>query len=855
MHCTLLLLGLAAASATLAADDAMTWTVGDVAYRYAPASRELTATCGGTTFRPLVDFGPAFVLGGAERAPADLNISLLTAEPHAGGLHGRYRAAFGAESADFALDIAPNEGGLRLRLSSDSVLCPRVHAGRTVGLGTWRRFNYMRNAEPYGQPFWPRVAYAPQSGLYVAARWDMAAAAGTSWDAPDQRFQGEGDFAAGLDVVYDKRTDGTRLPLDESLDLRVGRDLWATLPPPGPKPSEYREALAQCVFLDVWGGPARDTEYFLRHLSKLTAGRARFFTVLEDWEAGGFDTLLPDSILMPDYPPNPGCGTVDELRSLAGYATSIGRYAMRTNYVYLRDGSPSARAGRAVRALGADGKPKWHTRPADWLPLVRRQEAEIHDLFSPNAGFTDQMSSGGAPWGYTDFDARQPRAGSMGETLARQRELCRLIKDTHHGPLGSETNIDEQLLGEFVDTGDFGIFDGYHRTFTPEFKLRRLQGLSVFHGMGLMYRFFEMPPFDRFHAGTTRYLTDAAQYDDYRAAEVLYGNGGYLFYYPGMPWDYVLTECLLVGTLQRHYALQAVRDVHYWAGGRWQTLQELVAAGLDPWPVPWAPQPEAFRRIRVTYADGLQVLVNRSADECTVSAAGQDLTLPRSGWAAWMPDGKLLAYSAYAPGTRQRVDFIRDDGAGLQYLNPRGAEVIGQKQPTLWLDGKLTMRLDPATGDAWVDGVDVPYAPPRLPAHTRLDFRFDHDVQGWAGAHDVGPLHVVNGALRIDIVGEDPYLSAPPLDLAADSVKTVVVRMRTTGGTFGKIYFQADGVKATAEEMCLHFPVKPGAEFVDIRIPVGEHRLWKGHRIVGMRLDPEHGATPGVVEIESIRGE
>ncbi|MBI2299305.1 MAG: hypothetical protein HYU66_10255 [Armatimonadetes bacterium] len=518
MPFALLLYGLAAAPA----DEAMTWRVGDVTYRYAAASRELVAACAGTSFRPLVDFGPAFLFGGKERAPADLTLSLLSAERRAGGLRCRYCAAFGAESADYALDIGPAEGGLRLRLTSTSALCPRVHAGRTVGFGAWRRFGYTRNAEPYGQPFWPRVAYAPESGLYVAARWDMAASAGTAWDAPDQRFQGEGDFAAALDVVYDTRTDGTRMTLDETLLLRVGRDPWATLPPPAQKPSEYRQELAPCVFLDVWGGTAVETEYFLRHLAALTQGRVRFYTILENWETGGFDSLLPDSILMPDYPPNPGIGTVEELRSLSRYASSVGRYGMRTNYVYLREASPSAKAGRAVQALAPDGKPRWHTRPADWLPLARRQEAEIHDLFAPNASFSDQLTSGGGPWSYIDYDARQPRAGSMGEALAQQRRLCRLIKDTHRGPLGSETNIDEQLLGEFVDTGDFGIFDGYHRAFTPEFKLRRLQGLSCFHGMGLMYRYFEMPPFKAFHAGTTSYLADPAQYDDYRAAEVLW---------------------------------------------------------------------------------------------------------------------------------------------------------------------------------------------------------------------------------------------------------------------------------------------------------------------------------------------
>jgi len=41
----------------------------------------------------------------------------------------------------------------------------------------------------------------------------------------------------------------------------------------------------------------------------------------------------------------------------------------------------------------------------------------------------------------------------------------------------------------------------------------------------------------------------------------------------------------------------------------------------------------------------------------------------------------------------------------------------------------------------------------------------------------------------------------------------------------------------------------------EIRIPVADHPLWRSHRITALRLDPEHGASPGTVELESIRGE
>ena len=96
------------------------------------------------------------------------------------------------------------------------------------------------------------VAYAPNApagteGLFLAATWNMSASNGTSWDARDTRFTGTDDFAAGLDVVYAPRTDGTRAPVDETLTLRVGLELWQTVPAPTQRPSEYAQELAREV--------------------------------------------------------------------------------------------------------------------------------------------------------------------------------------------------------------------------------------------------------------------------------------------------------------------------------------------------------------------------------------------------------------------------------------------------------------------------------------------------------------------------------------------------------------------------------------------------------------------------------
>ena len=62
---------------------------------------------------------------------------------------------------------------------------------------------------------------------------------------------------------------------------------------------------------------------------------------------------------MPDYPPSPAAGTVDELRAVAEAGKAMGRFGFRTNYMLLRTRSPSYLQGRVDFALGPDGKPTW----------------------------------------------------------------------------------------------------------------------------------------------------------------------------------------------------------------------------------------------------------------------------------------------------------------------------------------------------------------------------------------------------------------------------------------------------------------------------------------------------------------
>lgn len=211
MQWFLAVLGLAIAIQAEAADRSAVWTIGSATYRYCPESRELTVTQGKATFRPLVGLGPEFLWQGMPRPLAEVRVNLIGKETDQTGLLCRYRARHGNLENQYTLCLAAAEDGLRIRVQSEATACCRVRSGKTTGLGKWFRFSYTRHAEPYGQSGWPRVTFVPDLHLYVSASWDMAAGHGTSWEATDERFRGNGDFASGLDVVYQPRTDGTRL--------------------------------------------------------------------------------------------------------------------------------------------------------------------------------------------------------------------------------------------------------------------------------------------------------------------------------------------------------------------------------------------------------------------------------------------------------------------------------------------------------------------------------------------------------------------------------------------------------------------------------------------------------------------
>ena len=797
-----------------------------------------------------ITFSPDAGLGGLEVRVGDVKL-----RPLAGA------AALGKDgkpAPSIPLTVEPLILGdtLQLTITSSADGATGVDPGVMEGLGRWTRLDLSRYSAPYGQTWWPKTTYSFRGDFWFSAHWVMEESSASRWKALDQRSAGEGPIPAALHVVYEPDTAGGYLHMREVLELRFSRRLWDVVPPARQQPSEYRGFLAKSPFIDIWNSHhASQLRHALEVIRAVSRRRLTYYTILQNWEAGGWDALLPDSVWMPDWPPNPFVGTVDDLRELCELGKTMGRFGFRTNYRILREYSPSFKRGLAHYAVDASGKRLDYMRCADWLRVARRQDSEINRLFGSNACFTDQMTSGAAPWLWHDYAAGTGSI-SLKSTLEHQQRLARMMKRVHGGPLGSETLSDQHLIGEFVDTGDFAIKNGHARLFSPEFKLRRLHHLTGFHGMGLMYRFYEMPPFKKFRSSTTTFASDPEQLDDYRACEVLFGNGAYICY-PYANWSFYLTECLLIGNLQHHYTLQPLRAVRYWHDGQWTTLEDFVKAGNVPNIVPWNPQTQAFGRVRVEYANGVRVVVNRLPQPFTVEEAGEGgVVLPRYGWVVWRTDGTLLAFSANWPGTTHRVDYLRDDHAELQYLDPRGEEVLGVSTITLWEKGEVTVQADPAANRVVVDGRTMALDLPETDPLTELAFDFADGLCGWVPTRGILSAAARDGALKLRVVAPGAHMRSPRLKVATDPIKAVEIRMtiRAAAVKPGGLYFTTEESPNIWNDKLVNFEVTADGEPHTYRLNVASHPKWKGQTLTKLRLDPLRGASEADVEIDFIRG-
>jgi hypothetical protein len=548
------------------------------------------------------------------------------------------------------------------------------------------------------------MIYWPAGDIYIYTNWDMSY---TNSAVYKHRLLPKENFLAknppvGCDFFYAVLSDGSRPKLKERFTICFSKNLWDSY---GKKnnPSEYRQELAGMVYFDSWSESFTSTLDALKWIKQVTDGRTKLYTIIQTWaDWKSWDASNPDAYRIPDHNQTGEIyGNKAQLLEIMNIAKSMGRAGLRCNYMHIGQDSWSVKEGFVKHAIDSKGQQAWYTDFNSVKVLVEKQENDIKKDFAPTTAFHDQWASGGCGWPIINFDSSVKGAGTLSGTAEKIKEICKFTKGVHNGPLSSETLNGEFLIGEFIDTGDYGIYGADDRfDISPEYKLRRLHEQTVLYGMGLGYRFYFGPWEDDWAkvdgVGYQYYYNNDEQFDKYRACEILWGNGAYLFFRGNMRKVHILDECMTVGIAQKYYVLQPVEYVKYSKTGIWKTFDKIIrdcnsSEELFQWQ----------HRFHIKFKNGCHIWVNRSPKPMQVRyLTNKTIKLPQDGWLIYTEDGNLVAYTALTndsvvAGSEGRVIFCEDKNQNIKYVNPRkllGYE--GVNKPTIWVNGKHSYTLD-----------------------------------------------------------------------------------------------------------------------------------------------------------------
>lgn len=657
----------------------------------------------------LSGLGPVYDYDHDILGPEDYDVELVSSHQESNSVVYECRASYEEFKADYTLEFSLLDDGAMELLVGGSGDVSSFKIGNIKGSDESYKLFYTGEREPESHQHndnYPGMIYISSAKLYLYGFWDKDY---THASKPQNRSRPKQNFIVKtppvtVDAHYRLMTDGSRQPLKERYVFRFSEDLWQAYGPVLNKPSPYGKELARTVFFDGWNDKFNVGVKGFEFLNEAVPEEVKFYTVIQKWQSwDNWDQTNPDAFRLPDHTtPCSGYGTTDELRQFLSLAQARGYAGFRYNYVHVGSKSWSFKEGFVKKALKSSGKEAWFTNFDSIKPLMIRQEQEAKETYNPTASLHDQWGSVGSGYPVVNFDAGAPGAATVSKIRNDIREVCLASKKINRGPISSESMISEFLYGEYLDTGDYCIFGANQRfDFSPEYKLHRLHELTTVHAMGLGYRHYYPGNWKvNKEPGSDKYFGSDEELDSYRACEVLYGNGAYLYVKAPMRKVHMLTECLTIGLAQRYYAMQPVDYVKYSTGGRFKDFQKIIpkVSSLDElhsW----------YKRFHIRYKNGCNVWINRDENSMEIRTPNNEMiTLAKNCWLVFMEDGSFIAYTAVVSdpvvaGFKARADFCEDKNLGIKYANPRRLDrFMGVSKPTVWQNGKVRFVLqDPNT--------------------------------------------------------------------------------------------------------------------------------------------------------------
>jgi len=480
-------------------------------------------------------------------------------------------------------------------------------------------------------------------------------------------------------VRYHPRTDSTLNPLFERIFITVSPKFEEVLPTiPNPAGLHAKEAVDR-LWQESWGPD--DYEKQMKRSRMLRAyGIQKLIQCNHEiaWRDGGESFTLRTRAA-----PKKGGDTA--LQQYVKHQESLGwlegLYSNYTDYAPVNEFWNPDGVQRQSNGNWRSAWPRcWAEKPLKAVEFDALLAPQIKKKFNSNSAYTD-VQTAVSPWGYNDYDARLPGAGTFAQTFYAYGELLRNDSRVYAGPIFSEGTY--QWLYAGLADGNYALaYDGHplaKEPLMPVFDLYQIHSKECDIGMGWTANFCDAIPEWKKPENIDRAI------DRFLLHTLAYGHIGWLVEEEhGI--ERTCRSYYMLQQVQARYGLKVPSQIAYWDGARLVSVSEALIRDL----------PRTRRQMFLEYPGGLQLWLNdhptenwriflgkgfnaRQTDETPhpgplpsererVKQRQPAIDLPPAGWAALAPKGKLYSFSAL-DGTN-RVDYLRSPD--YIYLDDRG---------------------------------------------------------------------------------------------------------------------------------------------------------------------------------------
>ncbi len=472
-------------------------------------------------------------------------------------------------------------------------------------------------------------------------------------------------------VRYHPKTDGNRNDMFERIFITFSPIFEEVLPTIANPPSPWGKEAGSYLWQETWGPQDYEKEHQRSKILR-SYGIERLIQCNHEitWrDEGESFTLRTKSA--------PGKGGDEALRRYVEAQKSLGwRSGLYTNYCDYAPVNEYWDPDGVQRTPQNEWRPAWPrcyalkpSRAVEWdaklAPIIKQK-------FDSNSAYTD-VHTAVSPWGYCDYDARVPGAGTFTATFYAYGEVLLNDQKVYDGPIFSEGTY--QWLYAGLASGNYGLaytsLDLHEHPLNVAFDLLKIHPLECDIGMPWTSHFMQSQKDwnspEKIDFSIDRFIS----------ATLAYGHIGWL-----VEETYGIRRTCrsyyLIQQVSKRYAMQKPVRIEYAdSNGRFMNTSQALATGVIN-----------DSRLHVVYDNGLEIFINWQKDkDWKVISDGlpwKEVILPPNGFFAYDKHGFI---SASAIWDNHKVDQVISD----DYVYMDGRDILSSND---WLavSGAVAMK-------------------------------------------------------------------------------------------------------------------------------------------------------------------